>query len=1281
MSKTSCSLYPKVTVNGVEEDSILYRDLSKLIKDRKITNYIYAAYLQQEVAANMSSSGYKLNKQRQHSANDVYAFFNVARMINESIESRIDLAEKAIGARDNNGNIIKYQDGITQLEKVAVFNEQNKNLVANVIKTSSGYIIQVLRKDSETQIKKFKMKEAFEMWKTLKQVFNSVNVNLEELSKKDSMLGSIIDPTNPISFIKYLSNIKSISSQYLTKADLTLLLSLSNPTQLSRLLSKYNTIENIVDVIYDSYRGETVSSSEKLLIENTLNNCKKLQGLDLGAIQTQLTNQSDAIKTDSKSRGEEIAIDETLQELEKKYKIESDVIHLMNNKIRSLKDALSHAVVTLRRQLGEDKPDKEYFRTIKNLSKAREGKNYFFGVIEFLNIAIDEVTKIKEMYESRIPAGNPMEVVAQNSKIINDYKNLKSGYYFILESLKDIDSLIQEEGISDSDKEQIKNLASQALEIYDTLGKSISILSEETALEAFTEILGDSIPNGPAIADLIAMSQKDSTILDNVYSVARTSNPLINAMGTVIRNAQDDRDAELNKIMLRIRRATDALHKAGYDSSFMYGKDGYIISDINWGEFFKARKAYKEQLKKQSLSPEEVEELMISWVENNTELRAVDVDPDGNVLRYERVPNAIYRKEFPQLTDAQKTYYDTMMQIKGELGSMIPEVYRYHYLPPQKRRNLKDALASAKSAKDVARAFINKFKDLFTWREDDTDLGIANLDGEDLNVTIANLDNTKAKRIPIFYVGKLADQNELLKDFSGAMSLLASTAVNYKHVSKVKDTVEFMGQFISELDQSSSTTGKQDVDITEISGAKIAKDLVKIAKGSNTTALIEGFIDSHIYGIKLKDKSKLSKVMSALLKYTSIKALSLNIKGFVSNRLIGEMQTLIEAGANEFFNYKDYAWAKQHMFGNNFKAGKVVDFFNNNKNDYDVLLAELFSPVPGSFQESSHERFFKSKARKLIEQDVWLFGYSAGEKALCYTTMYAMLHHTKVLVDGEETTLYNAFTKTGPIDGNSELVLKDNVTDLDGNPINEDYLQEFKKKIRYANHSMHGAMNEEDKGIIHQRMLGRMTMSFRQWMVETYSKRLRGQYRDASTGEWREGYYRTTLRLAAGYISFLRKYDAINAVRWNEMSDKEKANVRRFRSEMVLLGILNLLGFAIGAPEDTEENFWYRLFVYEVLKTKQDLMSYNPIGMVGTVQGITERPLPVLSTINGLLYPILGLPQITETIKSGPYKGWNKYKRNVLKYTVPFWDQIEKMKRFEKDNEAFNVFEYTYKFR
>ena len=54
MSK-QCSLYP--LVNG--EPSLLYRKLMELTKNRPITNLIYAAYLQQGVAAQMDSMGKK----------------------------------------------------------------------------------------------------------------------------------------------------------------------------------------------------------------------------------------------------------------------------------------------------------------------------------------------------------------------------------------------------------------------------------------------------------------------------------------------------------------------------------------------------------------------------------------------------------------------------------------------------------------------------------------------------------------------------------------------------------------------------------------------------------------------------------------------------------------------------------------------------------------------------------------------------------------------------------------------------------------------------------------------------------------------------------------------------------------------------------------------------------------------------------------------------------------------------------------------------------------------
>lgn len=42
-------------------------------------------------------------------------------------------------------------------------------------------------------------------------------------------------------------------------------------------------------------------------------------------------------------------------------------------------------------------------------------------------------------------------------------------------------------------------------------------------------------------------------------------------------------------------------------------------------------------------------------------------------------------------------------------------------------------------------------------------------------------------------------------------------------------------------------------------------------------------------------------------------------------------------------------------------------------------------------------------------------------------------------------------------------------------------------------------MNSEDKGVIGQRMIGRLTMTFRQWMVEHYSRRYRQMHWDNSS--------------------------------------------------------------------------------------------------------------------------------------------------------------------------------------
>lgn len=116
----------------------------------------------------------------------------------------------------------------------------------------------------------------------------------------------------------------------------------------------------------------------------------------------------------------------------------------------------------------------------------------------------------------------------------------------------------------------------------------------------------------------------------------------------------------------------------------------------------------------------------------------------------------------PVLTAEQQVYYDTMMDIKGEIGSMLPSyAQRHHYIAPQLRRSFVDAMGQAikeRSLKQAGKAIGNKVKDLFVVREDDTEFASNGIiDGEDYQMASGALDNTPYRQIPLFYINKLKD--------------------------------------------------------------------------------------------------------------------------------------------------------------------------------------------------------------------------------------------------------------------------------------------------------------------------------------------------------------------------------------------------------------------------------------------------------------------------------------------------------------------------------------------
>jgi len=337
----------------------------------------------------------------------------------------------------------------------------------------------------------------------------------------------------------------------------------------------------------------------------------------------------------------------------------------------------------------------------------------------------------------------------------------------------------------------------------------------------------------------------------------------------------------------------------------------------------------------------------------------------------------------------------------------------------------------------------------------------------------------------------------------------------------------------------------------------------------------------------------------------------------------------------------------------------------------------------------------------LVSHDCSMIGYASGEFLIHYVNMYAILHNQKVLLNGQKISLFDAFKLTPAQDGNSELKLKQGVTDLDGNVITDEWLKNIRKRIRYANQSTHGAMNAEDKGLIHQYWWGRGVMNFRQWMVEHYSRRFRQRHFDDSLGMDREGYWISYWNKVIATEEVKEKWkdkqklsatkDAIGLfmkdwyqfifraqAQWPNLSEMERYNIKRVHTEMSMFAALLGLSFVLGEPDRHKKEWWRRWWIYQTKRLILDTeASFPNLRAIQSATTILQSPMAGIDTFNSLLYTYYGLfnGDLLKEIQSGPHKGKNKYWRNIKKNVLPFFKDWEQMQRLDQDNGIFKIFE------
>lgn len=1321
----SCIATPYIN----DDPSELYLEMKKRTDNRELTNYIYARYLTSGVADAMDkvkdkngNPKYKRNSQGQHKYADIYEFLNVKEILKEQNSEPITDGIE-LGTATPEGDYIDFKNPEEAFQKAMEYNSKHEGRVAIVAQHGDVYNVIIENINVRNQVKKGEIEAQILAWEHFKEQMLAAGVDFDALVEVSE--GSL-NPMNLEQFLKTLEMFVNVDLDVLSIRDIKIYLTLNkNLPGVQALLNRgWGDLNTIAEKCYGILNNGEGTATLKTLVSNTLEKAKSTFPFNLKDVKASVKEK---YTTETENENNiYFSIDKTIKKLNEEIDIYTKDINRKSKKIRTLEDAVSEAITSLERQIRRLEDKHGFNDTIKEIGTLRDNltaelqqNQQYYGLLSFLKKAEDHTTQIRQILaaaETGVYNTN-LEKIRNVANALSQAENLKNAYYDIISSLTQASKLAVHENVRKEDMLALEEFAKDLKGIYDKLWSTsesnmgqILRLQKGCTLALLEEYLGDEALVGLDGAKIGEFLMKDATIMDMLYSMGKSSNDLIALAGTIIKDAQIKRDSDLDAIRTRIKKATKALYDSGSRSEFMYDSKGRLVAVVtdndgiercvDFDAYSIAKSKYYHKLRSQGIKGMNAKEAMEVWEKDNT----IELVVDNKTGRTERIPNESYRlKEedapIKDWTEAQKKYYYEMMQIKGEMASLLPFHAQKQFFAPQLRKSWLEVLDAGirgkLTASQVGMLLWDKFKHKF---------GKISADEADYQVGIAksDYDNTMMRDIPIFYMNPVEfGDPDLSKNFSSTLQSFASTCLNYHAMNEIQSTIEMIRDFTGSLNLiSKDERGKLNIDKVSVGDEKKGgwgqiKNIVlwiftKKAKETKAYEMLNSYIDYHLYNKKKYGKAWVNKLGDSFLGLNSKLRLAVNVTGAAMNIIAGDLQMIIESGGGRYYNTLDLIQAHAKMFGKGLSSpGIVWDIINGTEGNLDVLIGKFFDVFNDNFETQSHETYYKNPMMRLFGNINAMVMYSGGEGLIRGLNMYAMLYHEKVLIDGVKQPLIKAFTKTDREGGFSDLKLVDNVTTLDGTPItlDGDYLKKFKKTMRGVAEDCFGAMSTEDKGLINQRLLGRMVMSFRQWMVGHYSRRFRGKHWDADKEEYVTGYYTQTAlmlwKMIKGYSAYREEFERLSPA----MQAQIKSSYRKVFTEFIILACLMALNFSLGDVDDDDDEVerWGMLLVKRAL---QEVKSSTPTPWLIT-EGyrILDSPIPSTSTIEGLLYPIWGLEKdfyeydektgkrVRKKYKKGRWKGHYMYERKVLFNVFPPYKQIDKLIHIGEEEDLFKPYQ------
>lgn len=869
------------------------------------------------------------------------------------------------------------------------------------------------------------------------------------------------------------------------------------------------------------------------------------------------------------------------------------------------------------------------------------------------------------------------DFISSMNNAVNEESDLEDNMFLNQISIETENGTI-EVNIPDSVKE-LNNLMEQITKRWMRTSKDMvseflkPFLGEEITIE-IGKHKGETI----SVRELLDTANRDISFLDRwLDSMGDSSDILLQAFDAVVKKAIDT--ARYNTIdnirqIQALRLKAESYNITNFDWMFetdKYGnKTGNYISEINYSQFEQDYAELLQELNNKYGKNAKGEQARLKTNEREEWIKA---HANETIFGYLEPKPELYRnKDFDRLSSRQLEIREEFLRLKDSLDSKLPS---------DKVDNLK--------AVQIRKNGIQRFIDITSqpsqiWTNIKEHLSSEFLDKEDDDTIFGNTSVKKGLTdfagkefmvLPVLYTTRLSNPNELSTDIFGSLMAYSAMSNKYEQIEKIIDPLEVTKNVIIEGRRVKRTRGGNELveKITAL-GQSYIGDVFE-SSGTNIEKRLEDYMECQVYGRYLKDqgsfeifnkKVNVNKLVSWALKKSSIVQLGFNFLANIANVTTGVAMQNIEAVSNEFFSVKELAKADAAYLA--MMKDYIAEVGSRNKKSKLALIDQYFN-IKGEFNKNmkfSDQR--RGLLKRLFGPNTAFLGQECGDHWLYNRSTLAMMLREKVNVPNKgEVSLLDALEVIEE-NGIGKLVLPDGTT-MKGKPIsiNSEEMSKFARKMLHVNQSLFGSYNDDDANAANRVAVGRLLMQYRKWMKTQYNKRFMASQKSLALDQWEEGYYRTTLR----FLNELVRGRFQVAAQWRNMTDHERANIKRTITELIQCFAVWCLANLVEWPDDKDRPWAMKLAEYSSKRLTHELGNLTPSTiMVNEILKTVKSPAATLSLIGDtsmFIGSCVDPRDWTNELKSGPYKGMSTWEKRFMKLPLPVVSQYKQVNKFVDD--------------